>query len=335
MSCDDEEYSGLNSDAIIVDEFSMVDVSLLSDLLSSVRDDAKLIIVGDADQLPSVGAGNALADIINCGIIPVTKLTRIYRQDESSKIIVNAHKINAGEVPDFRNGGKDFFFIRSESAMNSANVTVDLVTRRLPGYLNCDPTRIQVLCPMKSGEAGCNNLNRMLRSSILGNPDREIIVGDYAFASGDKVMHVVNNYNLEWTKNYSSGTGVFNGDAGTVLEVRTDSGEILVEFEDGRKVTYASDDRNQLMPAYAITVHKSQGSEYEGVVIPVSGGHPMIMTRNLLYTAITRAKNLVVLVGKEEAIARMVNNNFIKERYSMLKTFIIEAERKISLLYGN
>ncbi len=329
-----EEGGGLGSDAVVIDEFSMVDVNLLSELLSELRDDAKLIIVGDSDQLPSVGAGNALADIISCGMIPVAKLTRIYRQDENGRIIVNAHKINAGEMPDLR-GGSDFFFIRSDTATESAKLTVDLITRRLPKYLDCDPGRLQVLCPMKSGEAGVLNLNRLLRFGLLGDPDREIVIGDTAFAAGDKVMHTVNNYNLEWVRNYSSGTGVFNGDMGFVTEVRTDSGEILVEFEDGRRATYAGEDRNQLMLAYAVTVHKSQGSEYDGVVIPIAGGHPMIMTRNLLYTAITRAKNLVVLVGTEEGISRMVRNNYIRERQTMLGRFIVEVGRKMSLLYGN
>lgn len=329
-----DEGGGLNSDAIVIDEFSMVDVNLLSDLLGELRDDAKLVIVGDADQLPSVGAGNALADVISCGIIPVAKLTRIYRQDENGRIIVNAHKINAGEMPDLR-GGNDFFFLRSESAAESAKITVDLITRRLPKYLGCDAGRLQVLCPMKSGEAGVLNLNRLLRAGIIGKPDREIVIGDTAFAAGDKVMHVVNNYNLMWVKNYSSGTGVFNGDMGFVTEVRTDSGEILVEFEDGRRVTYAGEDRNQLMLAYAVTVHKSQGSEYDGVVIPIAGGHPMIMTRNLLYTAITRAKSLVVLVGTEDGVSRMVRNNYISKRQTMLGRFLTEVSRKMSMLYGN
>ena len=162
---DDEESSGLNSDAVIVDEFSMVDVMLLSSLLEQLRDDAKLIIVGDADQLPSVGAGNALADIISCGEIPVAKLTHIYRQDENGRIIVNAHKINAGEMPDLHNTGRDFFFLRSDSASQTADTVVGLVTERLPAFLNCDPLRIQVLCPMKSGDAGTVNLNRRLRAA--------------------------------------------------------------------------------------------------------------------------------------------------------------------------
>lgn len=331
---DEEERKGLGSDALIVDEFSMVDVALLSSLLDAVRDDAKLIIVGDADQLPSVGAGNALADIIGSDIIPVAKLTHIYRQDESSRIIVNAHKINAGEMPELHGGGKDFFFIRSESAAETADSVVELITRRLPGYLECEPRKIQVLCPMKNGEAGCINLNKRLRASLTGKPEREVTVGEYAFAAGDKVMHIVNNYNLAWTKNYREGKGVFNGDMGTVLEV-TEGGEIVVEFEDGRRASYNGEDKNQLMLAYAITVHKSQGSEYDGVVVPISGGHPAIMTRNLLYTAITRAKSLVVIVGTEESVKRMVDNNFIRKRYSMLKSMLIDTERKMSLLYSS
>lgn len=334
MTDGEEEGRGLHADAIIVDEFSMVDVQLLSDLLGELRDDAKLVIVGDADQLPSVGAGNALADIINCGVIPVAKLTRIYRQSERGSIIVNAHRINAGEMPDLGNGGGDFFFIRSETAADSAKLTVDLVTRRLPGYLGCTPEKLQVLCPMKSGEAGCNNLNRLLRGALIGRPEKEVTVGDSSFAPGDKVMHTVNNYNLEWRRGGASGTGVFNGDSGIVAEVRPDSGEIIVEYDDGRLVIYSGEDRSQLMLAYAITVHKSQGSEYEGVVIPVSGGAPLIMTRNLLYTAVTRAKNLAVIVGTEENVARMVKNNYIRRRYSMLRAMIEDVSRKMSLLYG-
>lgn len=330
---DEEERRGLDSDALIVDEFSMVDVSLLSMLLGAIRDDAKLVIVGDADQLPSVGAGNALADIIDSGIIPVAKLTHIYRQDESSRIIVNAHRINAGKLPELHGGGKDFFFIRSESAGETADAVVDLVTRRLPGYLNCEPRRLQVLCPMKNGDAGCINLNKRLRTALMGAPEREVTVGDYAFAAGDKVMHTVNNYNLAWTKDYREGKGVFNGDMGTVSEI-TAGGEIVVRFEDGRRASYTGEDKTQLMLAYAITVHKSQGSEYDGVVVPLAAGHPAIMTRNLLYTAITRAKSLVVIVGTEEAVARMVGNNFIRKRYSLLKDLLVAIDRKMCVLYG-
>ncbi len=332
LLADDDDAVGLNADAVIVDEFSMVDAVLFSALSERLRDEAKLIIVGDSDQLPSVGAGNVLADIINSGVVPVSRLTHIYRQDERSNIVVNAHKINNGEYPD-RHGG-DFFFIRSDNAADMARTTVDLVTKRLPKYLDCKPQKIQVLCPMKGGDAGCVNINKLLRAELLSSTENEITVGDYAFAAGDKVMHVVNNYNLVWTKDFREGRGVFNGDMGTVTEVRRSSGEILVEFEDGRNATYSGEDKAQLMPAYAITVHKSQGSEYEGVVIPISGNMPLIMTRNLLYTAITRAKNLAVIVGTEESVRRMVRNNFVQKRFSKLKDFLIENERKMSVLYA-
>ena len=328
----DECADGILEDAVIVDEFSMVDVMLLASLLGKMREEATLVIVGDADQLPSVGAGNVLSDVIACGRFPVTSLTHIYRQGDGSGITVAAHRINAGEMPDLGNAGGDFFFIRAADAHTAAATVRDLVTRRLPGYLGCKPTNIQVLCPMKNGEAGCIALNSMLRDALLPERMREVAVGDVRFAAGDKVMHVVNNYDLEWTRGTEKGEGVFNGDMGTVTEALPDSGEIIVEFEDGRTVTYAGEDRTQLMLAYAITVHKSQGSEYEGVVIPLIGGNYMIMTRNLLYTAVTRAKKLAVIVGTEETVARTVRNNFIRKRWSMLKDMIIKAEDKMDLL---
>ncbi len=333
LLADEDDETILGADAVIVDEFSMVDVTLLSMLLNKLRDEAKLVIVGDADQLPSVGAGNVLADIINSGVVPVARLTRIYRQDERSNIVVNAHRINRGELPDLRAGG-DFFFIHSDGAADTAKKTVELVTERLPAFLGCSPQKIQVLCPMKGGEAGCVNLNKLLRTRLLGRPTEEVTVGEYAFAAGDKVMHVVNNYNLVWTKDYREGKGVFNGDMGTVTEVSRQSGEIRVAFEDGRSAAYTGEDKTQLMPAYAITVHKSQGSEYEGVVIPLCGNMPLIMTRNLLYTAITRAKNLVVIVGAEDTVRRMVRNDYIQKRFSKLGDFLTDAEHKMSLLYS-
>lgn len=328
----EECIEGILEDAVIVDEFSMVDVGLLYSLVRKMRDEATLVIVGDADQLPSVGAGNALADIISCGRFPVTFLTHIYRQGEGSGITVAAHKINAGEMPDLKNSSGDFFFIRAADAHTAAMTVRDLVTRRLPGYLGCEPTKLQVLCPVKNGEAGGVELNRLLREAILPERQREVRVGDNAFAAGDKVMHVVNNYSLGWTRANEHGEGIFNGDMGTVLEALPDSGEIIVEFEDGRRVTYTGEDRSQLMLAYAITVHKSQGSEYEGVIIPLSGNNYMIMTRNLLYTAVTRARRLAVIVGTEDTVSRMVRNNFIRKRWSMLKEFILQAENKMNLL---
>ena len=330
----DECGDGILEDAVIVDEFSMVDVQLLYALLRKLRDEATLVIVGDADQLPSVGPGNALADIISCGRFPVTALTRIYRQGEGSGITVAAHDINGGVMPDLKNTSGDFFFIRAADAHTAALTVRDLVTRRLPGYLGCESRKIQVLCPVKNGEAGCIGLNAVLRDAILPVRDREVRVGDSGFAAGDKVMHVVNNYNLEWRRGSESGKGVFNGDSGTVIEALPDSGEIIVEFEDGRLVTYSGEDRRQLMLAYAITVHKSQGSEYECAVIPLVGSNFMIMTRNLLYTAVTRAKRLAVIVGTEETVSRMVRNNFIRKRWSLLKQLILRTGEEMDKLWG-
>lgn len=336
LAAEEESIHGsIEEDAVIVDEFSMVDVSLLASLLKAMRPDAKLVIVGDVDQLPSVGAGNALADIINCGEIPVAKLTRIYRQGDGSGIIVNAHKINEGKMPDLKNTGNEFFFMHAADAQNAAILVRELVTHRLPAFLGCEPTAVQVLCPVKNGDAGCNNLNRILRDALLPDRKEEITVGDYSFSSGDKVMHTVNNYSLTWTRGGESGDGVFNGDMGTVEEVKADSGEMIVRFEDGRTCVYTGETKSQLMPAYAVTVHKSQGSEYEGVVIPLIGGNYMIMTRNLLYTAVTRARRLAVIVGTEETVARTVNNNYIRKRYSLLKALISEARRKMDILYGD
>ena len=329
----EECADGIEDDAVIVDEFSMVDVVLLDKLLGKMRDEATLVIVGDADQLPSVGAGNALADIISCGKFPVTSLTHIYRQGEGSGITVAAHKINAGEMPDLTNASGDFFFIRASDPHSAAVTVRDLVTRRLPGYLHCDPMKLQVLCPVKNGEAGCAGLNAALREALLPSTTRQVAVGDTRYSAGDKVMHTVNNYELKWTRGSEEGTGVFNGDMGTVEEVDPVGGGIIVMFEDRRRVEYTGEDRLQLMPAYAITVHKSQGSEYEGVVISLTGGNYMIMTRNLLYTAVTRARRLAVIVGTEETVARTVRNNYIRKRWSMLSAFIERADGKMGALW--
>lgn len=322
------------SDAVIVDEFSMVDVMLLSRMLEQLPDETKLIIVGDSDQLPSVGPGNVLADIINSGVVPVARLTQIFRQEECSRIVINAHRINSGLMPDLANDNKDFFFIKSNSPRETAEKAVELVKTRLPSYLDCEPKNIQVLSPMKVGEAGCISLNKKLRAALIPKGD-EIVIGDNAFSVGDKVMHIVNNYNLDWRRGVHTGKGVFNGDLGFVTSIRQESGELDVEFEDGRLVTYIGEDRHQLMLAYAITVHKSQGSEYDGVVLALSSGHYMIMTRNLLYTAITRAKSLVVILGDEETVGKMVRNNFIQKRFSQLKALLVSAKKKSELLYNN
>ncbi len=332
-----EEFSTLKCDAVIVDEFSMVDVYLLDMLLGKIAPGTNMLIVGDKDQLPSVGAGNVLSDMLSSGLIPSVTLDTVYRQADAGLIIENAHRVNRGQMPILTRNDSDFFFSRSTSAAATAQTVVDMVSRRLPKYLGCDPSRVQVLCPMKNGDAGVVNLNRLLQDAV--NPDRGQgqIGGEVTFRVGDKVMHTANNYSLEWRRgNYSSesGKGIFNGDMGTVAAVDKNTGEMTVTFEDGRTAVYTADLRSQLIPAYAVTVHKSQGSEFDAVVLPLTGGSPMIMTRNLLYTAITRARKLAVLVGEEYHVRRMVENNYIAKRYSCLKSFLLTAYKKDSLLYG-
>ncbi|MBR2968058.1 MAG: ATP-dependent RecD-like DNA helicase [Clostridia bacterium] len=326
----------LNCDAVIVDEFSMVDVVLLNMLIRRLRSGTRLILVGDKDQLPSVGAGNVLADIIGSELVPTVMLTHIYRQDERSLIAQNAHAVNQGKMPDISAKDKDFFFVKGRDAAMIAKTVVDMAARRIPNYLGESAQKIQVLCPVKNGFCGTIALNKMLQEVI--NPiGKQITSGEVIFRVGDKVMHTANNYQLEWVRKepyYEKGEGVFNGDTGIITDVNRASGEITVLLDDGRNVVYTSDTRGELMPAYAITVHKSQGSEYVGVIIPITGGSPMIMTRNLLYTAITRAKKFVALVGDEYYLKRMVDNNYIAKRYSGLKTFLIELYNDNNLLYG-
>ncbi len=325
--------------AVIVDEFSMVDVHLFNTLLKRVQDGTKLILVGDSDQLASVGAGNVLSDIIESGVVPVVRLKRIYRQSGESLIVENAHRVNSGQMPILDSKTEDFFFSEAKTAEEIAERAVGLAAERIPKYLGTDPYKVQVLCPVKSGTAGANNLNKQLQKRLTGNGGGMFIeTEDCRFVAGDKVMHIANNYNLEWRKITGgiaeSGEGVFNGDLGVVTEVRPDSGEIDVKFEDGRCVCYTPDVRHQLVPAYAITVHKSQGSEFDAVIIPVFGGNPMLMTRNLLYTAITRAKRMAVIVGEKYTVKRMVENDYIALRYSMLKNFLTAADERESLLFG-
>ena len=326
----------LKCGAVIVDEVSMVDVYLLNLLVRRLAGGTRLILVGDKDQLPSVGAGNVLADIIASGLIPVVMLTHIYRQSEESLIAASAHAVNEGNMPDISSKDKDFFFIRAKTPEQISDTVVDLASRRIPKYLGVDAQKLQVLCPVKNGSCGTLSLNARLQDVI--NPvGAEVKFGDIIYRVGDKVMHIANNYQLSWVRRqpyYETGEGVFNGDTGVVVDVKTDSGEITVLLDDGRTVMYPADVRNQLMPAYAVTVHKSQGSEYVGVIMPITGGSPMIMTRNLLYTAITRAKKFVALVGDEYYLKRMIDNNYIAKRYSGMKSFLIELYGNNSLLYG-
>ncbi|MCH5154999.1 MAG: ATP-dependent RecD-like DNA helicase [Clostridiales bacterium] len=319
--------------AVIVDEFSMVDIFLFKMLLDKIADDTKLIIVGDADQLPSVGAGNALRDLIGSGLIPVTRLNFIYRQSETSLIALNAHEINAGHMPDLTAKKGDFFFFRMRGQDETADMTVELATTRITDFCGIEPSKIQVIAALKNGVCGVNSLNARLQKALNGDAKKSVTVGDILFCVGDRVMHTVNNYDLMWTRGAQSGAGVFNGDIGIVSHI-FDTGEIEVEFEDGRVVLYEGEIKRQLILSYAVTVHKSQGCEFDAVVMPVVGGSPVIMTRNLLYTAITRAKKMAVLVGDEYNIKRMVENNYVAERFSALNIFINDAKADILKLYG-
>lgn len=333
------ENNPLKTDAVIIDEMSMVDVALMSSLCKALPRQCRLILVGDKDQLPSVGAGNVLDDIIKSQIIPVCVLSKIFRQSDNSLIITNAHLINNGKMPIIDNHSLDFFFEEKESLDDIKKSVVDLVTTRLPNFTKEDPSQIQVLAPLKAGVCGITNLNKVLQSYL--NPPSvkklEHMVGDTIFREGDKVMQTANNYNLVWAKmnNFieEQGEGVFNGDIGYIIKIDYQNGETIVEFEDGRICTYPRTEISQLSLAYAITIHKSQGSEFNTVVIPIIAGAPMILTRNLIYTAVTRAKKMVVLVGEKKNLRKMVSNNYTVQRFTMLKKLLIDAQTKIKELY--
>ncbi len=324
------ESCRLPLDVVIVDEVSMVDEFVFCALLGAMERGARLVLVGDKDQLASVGAGNVLGDVIRCGRFPVSYLTQIYRQSEDSRIVPNAHKINHGEMPDLDNRCNDFYFEENDSSDGICACTVGLVTKRLPRYLNMQPKDIQVLCPMKRSLAGTVNLNRELQRAI--NPPspakKEVKRGDVIFREGDKVMQLVNNYQQEWTQNIGHkaerGTGVFNGDLGIVESINTQIMQFTVRFDDDKVAIYQYGDIDQLALAYAVTIHKSQGSEFDAVVIALDANY-MLQTRNLLYTAVTRAKRIVVLVGSKKTVARMVRNNETSRRYSLL-IYLIEEE---------
>ena len=330
-----------DADVIIVDEVSMVDIFLMNMLLNRLKSTTQLILVGDKDQLPSVGAGNVLSDILTSGYFSVSRLEYVYRQEHDSGIVTNAHKINKGQVPNLAARSGDFFYSEANNPRDVADKVIGLVSERLPAFLKCDANKIQVLAPMKNGEAGTISLNERLAAIIntaAENDARELSNESQKFKVGDKVMHIANNYELEWKRwngsFYESGEGVFNGDAGVVENIDTKSGEIYVAFEDGRKAFYTPDIRSQLILSYAITIHKSQGSEFDACVIPIVAGNYMILTRNLLYTAVTRAKKLVVLVGDKEIIRKTVANNYIQKRYSHLLPLMKQALGKAEKLYS-
>lgn len=325
------ENTRLDSDVIIVDEVSMCDEYVFNALISAINQGSRLIMVGDKDQLPSVGAGNILADIIGFGKIKISELTYIYRQSQESLIIENAHRINNGEMPIIRNQKSDFLFDETDSTVRIADKIVDMVRVRIPNYLGVDSNDIQVLCPLKKGDAGVIRLNALLQNAINEPSDDkpEIKFGDIHFRLGDKVIHIMNNYELEWTKGSDEqgvykGIGVFNGDIGRIIEVNREENTLTVNFDDERVAVYTRDIFEQIIHAYAISIHKSQGSEFDVAVIALMGGSYTLMTRNLLYTAVTRAKKMSVIVGSKKHLENMVKNNYTAKRYTLLKEFLIE-----------
>lgn len=321
-----DEDNPIDADVIITDESSMIDLSLMSSLLKAIVPGTRLIIVGDADQLPSVGAGNVLRDIISSGSIPVIRLKEIFRQARESSIVVNAHLINSGKMPIIKKDSRDFFFMVSYNQERLIDTIISLVTTRLPAYLNCDSLKdIQILAPMRKSPIGVNNLNNVLQDAL--NPPQsgkfEKVHGSRTFRMGDKVMQIKNNYNITWKivkggKLIDEGIGVYNGDEGIVSFIDNYNEYMEVIFDDERTVAYDFSQLDELELSYAVTIHKSQGSEYKAVIIPVHSGPPMLMTRNLIYTAVTRAKELVVLIGIPETLKKMIENDRDTGRYSAL-----------------
>lgn len=315
----------LDQDAIIIDEASMIDLMLMDGLVSAIRPGTRLILVGDADQLPSVGAGNVLRDIINSEYVYCVKLTEIFRQAKESLIVVNAHRINRGEYPDCNEKGKDFFLMRQKTEKEMLALIQDLCMRRLPAYYkDLLPMRdIQVLTPVRKGLLGSINLNRKLQEAL--NPAcpelEERQFGDRIFREHDKVMQIRNNYELKWRnqEDFTEGEGIFNGDVGFIDHIDREFNEVTVVFDGCKYVTYDFNQMDELEHAYAITVHKSQGSEFPIVIMPMTWFPPMLATRNLLYTGVTRGKEAVVLVGSENKMHGMVDNNRITQRYSGLR----------------
>lgn len=333
-----DEDSPLEADVVIVDEVSMIDIFLMNALLRAIRPGTRLILSGDSDQLPSVGPGNVLKDVIESGCFETVKLVKIFRQAEESEIVINAHKINRGEPIRLRTSSRDFIFLRRDNPKDIAAAVLTLIKEKLPPYVQADIRDIQVLSPMKKQDLGVYQLNQFLQKHLNppGPEKREIVLRDMILREGDKVMHIKNNYDLAWEMQsasgyvYEKGSGVFNGDIGIIEQINEHNHMMEVQFDDGKHVIYESEDMEELTLAYAATIHKSQGSEYPAVVLPLLHVPSFLMTRNILYTAVTRAKKCVVIVGSEETVQRMIRNAREQERFSGLKDRLTEIRQSSS-----
>ena len=317
-----DEENPLKCDAVIVDEMSMVDIQLLHSLLQAIPQGKRLILVGDPDQLPPVGPGFPFGDMLRSGVLPSVRLTEIFRQAQQSLIVMNAHRVNQGEMPDLKCVTSDFFFMRRSSEEAVCSLIRDLCAARLPQNMGIPSDQIQVLSPTRKGAVGTVNLNRLLQEALNppGPDKKERAFGDYLFREGDRVMQIRNNYDILWKKTDASmvGAGIFNGDVGIIQSIDTGSETLSVLFDD-KVAEYDFTQLSELEPAYAMTVHKSQGSEYRAVVLTAWNGSPYLLSRSILYTAITRARELLVIVGKEETVGIMVENAKKNRRYSGLK----------------
>ena len=310
----------LDCDLLVIDETSMVDILLMNALLRAVPDRAALLVVGDVDQLPSVGPGQVLADVIASGAVPVVRLTEVFRQAAKSRIIVNAHRINQGQMPDLDRPEEetDFYYVPADDPETAVARVIELVKTRIPQRFGFDPIRdIQVLCPMNRGGVGARSLNIELQAALNPAGDRKVQRFGWTFAPGDKVMQIENDYDKE----------VYNGDIGYVDQVDPEAGEVTASF-DGRNVAYGFGELDMLVPAYAATIHKSQGSEYAAIVIPLLTQHYPMLQRNLLYTGVTRGKRLAVLIGQKKAIAIAVRNVAGRRRWSKLKEWLGSGQQR-------
>lgn len=317
-----DENNPLQARAVIVDETSMLDIALFASLLRALPEECRLVLVGDPDQLPPVGPGYPLSDLLRSGIVPAVRLTEIFRQAQKSLIVMNAHRVNVGQLPDLRTTTSDFFFLRRRSEETVASTICELCKTRLPEKLGIPSEEIQVLSPTRRGPAGTEALNRLLQAQLnpMSEEKKERKFGDFSFREGDRVMQIRNNYDILWRKtdDTQAGTGIFNGDIGVISQIDPASEVVRVLFED-RLAEYDFDMLGELELAYAMTVHKSQGSEYQAVVLAVWPGSPYLLTRNILYTAITRARKLLILVGREDVVTTMTENQRRSRRYSGLK----------------